>query len=128
MERTEALAIAAGGVVGATVRWAVGAVLDPATGWPWATFAVNLIGCALLGAVVGLVSGRPHARGRIAWQGFVGVGVCGGLTTFSAFAVEVAELVRDERVVLGAGYVVASLALGVLAAAGARAATAPGAR
>lgn len=119
MTRLEAAAIAVGGALGAALRWALGEAVDPGGGWPWATFVANLVGCALLGAVTAL---RPRTdAGRLGLQGFVGVGFCGGLTTFSTFAVEVAELARDHRLELAGGYLLASLALGVVAAAATRA-------
>lgn len=119
MTRVEAAAIALGGALGATARWALGEAVDPVAGWPWATFVANLVGCAVLGAVNGA---RPRTdRSRVALQGLVGVGFCGGLTTFSTFAVEVAELGRDDRLGLAAGYLLTSLVLGVLVAAVGRA-------
>ncbi len=45
----------------------------------------------------------------------VGTGICGGLTTFSAFQLEVVELGRDGHVALAAAYLVASIAVGLAA-------------
>jgi CrcB protein len=72
-------AVAAGGVVGALGRFAVVAATDAA---PWATFTVNAVGCLLIGAVAALV--RPDGVARL----FLGTGVLGGFTTFSAYALD----------------------------------------
>ena len=112
MDRRAALLVAAGGTVGAIVRWAIGAAADHGA-FPWPTLLVNLAGCALLGAA--LRTRRDDVRH------LVGVGFCGGLTTFSTFSVELAGLLRDDRTGIAVGYLAASVAGGVAAAlAGAR--------
>lgn len=93
-----------GAVLGAGIRWAVVAAV-PAGPFPWPTLLVNLAGCV----VVGVLVGAPRSTVM-----FVGVGVAGGLTTFSTFAVEAAALFADADPVVGAVYVAASLAGGVL--------------
>ncbi|SIM75838.1 fluoride efflux transporter FluC [Micromonospora cremea] len=104
-------AIAAGGVLGALARAGLQhAVPHQPTGFPWATFGINLTGCLLIGvlmAVLGHVGGgRPLARP------FLGVGVLGGFTTFSTYAVDV-----QQAVVAGApGTALAYLAATVLGA------------
>ncbi len=50
-------------------------------GWPWGTLIVNLAGSLLLG---GLVGGAVDGH----WLALLGTGFCGGLTTYSAFAVQ----------------------------------------
>ena len=83
------LLVALGGTVGAAGRWAIveatsgpdGAVAGP-------VLLVNLVGCGLLGLLLG------HGVGRSAHR-LLGAGLCGGLTTFSTFAVEVAVGLRD---------------------------------
>ena len=108
------MAIALGGVVGAGVRWAIIEAFDDAgaaTGaWPWGVFVANVIGCALLGvAVTGL---RDQPTSVVLG---VTVGCCGGLTTFSAFAVDAALFLRaDEhaRLVL---YLIVSFGAGAAA-------------
>ncbi|MEU1394502.1 CrcB family protein [Micromonospora zamorensis] len=83
-------AIAAGGVLGALARAGLQHTAPhPPTGFPWATFAINTSGCLLIGvlmAVLGhLGGGHPLARP------FLGVGVLGGFTTFSAYAVDIQQ-------------------------------------
>jgi fluoride exporter len=105
---------ALGGALGALARWGVATALPSSTrGWPWATLLVNLSGCLLLGALLAVLAGRfPLAR----WpRPFLAVGVLGGYTTYSTFAVEVTRLVDARATVLAAGYVLASLVGGVAA-------------
>ncbi len=76
-------AVSAGGVLGALARYGL-AVAWPHHGgsFPWPTFLVNVSGCLLIGALMVTVPHRPLLRP------FLGVGVLGGYTTFSAYAVE----------------------------------------
>lgn len=110
------VAAALGGALGALARWALAEALphDPGS-WPWATLLVNLLGCLVLGLLIGRVldrsSGPPWLRP------FVVTGVLGGFTTYSAFAVEAVQLAEAGRVGTAAGYVLVSVAGGVLAAA-----------
>jgi CrcB protein len=108
------MAIAVGGALGAGARWAVLALWPVAGGFPWPVFAVNAVGCALLGVV--LAEEWTHPRARLALHDGAGIGFCGGLTTFSTVAVEVAAFGRDDRLGLGVVYLAASVVVGVAAA------------
>lgn len=104
-------AVFAGGLLGTLARAGLErAVPAGATGWPWATFAVNAAGAFVLGAAV------PHLHHRLPSSTFrrylVGTGLCGGLTTFSSLQVELLRLARHGHVALAAGYLGASLATG----------------
>jgi CrcB protein len=83
-------------------------------GFPWAIFAANLIGSAFLGALTALVRRRPHHRALA--SDLLGVGFCGGLTTMSTFAVDVAAFARNDRVAMAVTYLVASTATAIGAA------------
>jgi fluoride exporter len=115
------LLAAAGGALGALARAAVAELLPRVGGgWPWATLLVNLLGCLLLGVLLAVLAVRRPAGPLL--QVFLGTGVLGGFTTYSAFAVEAVELVASGRPAVAAGYVTVSVLGGVLAvAAGARA-------
>ncbi|MEV8267438.1 CrcB family protein [Microbacterium sp. NPDC076911] len=76
-----------GGAVGVLARAAVILPLADAPAVPWATFAVNVAGSLLLGFVVGVL-GDEFPR----WRAFLGTGVLGGFTTYSAFAVHSVQL------------------------------------
>ena len=84
------LAAALGGALGALGRWGVTEALprDPA-GWPWATLLVNLTGCLVLGLLLGLVFARSPDSPWL--RPFLGTGVLGGFTTFSAVSVAAAQ-------------------------------------
>jgi CrcB protein len=100
--------IAAGGSLGALSRYAVGVALPYAPGsFPWSTLLVNLSGCLLIGVlmVVILEIAEPHRLARP----FLGVGVLGGYTTFSAVSVELQQLLDAHRSATALAYVVASL-------------------
>ena len=110
------LLAALGGALGALARWGVGTALPHSSGgWPWATLLINLTGCLLFGALVAVLTAHAHEP---SWaRPFLAVGVLGGYTTYSAFAVEAVALVATGAPVLAAGYVLASVLGGVLAVA-----------
>lgn len=116
VDRRELLAVFAGGAVGAIARALVGEALPPEPGrWPWATFAVNIVGAFLLGLLVTRLQERvpPSAYRRP----LLGTGLCGALTTFSTFQVELLEMLDADRAGLAAAYAAASIAAGCLAVA-----------
>jgi CrcB protein len=116
MDRRELAAIFAGGSLGAIARAALVEALphDPGE-WPWATFAVNIVGAFLLGWFVTRLQERlPLSAYR---RPFLGTGLCGALTTFSTMQLELLRMLDGSHVALAAGYAAASLAAGFLAVA-----------
>jgi CrcB protein len=81
--------------------------------FPWGTFAVNMIGCFLIGIFWG-ISFRSFESNE-SWKLFLMVGLCGGFTTFSAFTLEGIGLIREQRLALFFSYVAGSVVLGLLA-------------
>ena len=106
-------AVAAGGALGSAGRRLVAEVVPAAGGFPWPTFVVNLSGALLIGvlmvAVTEVVTGRPLLRP------FVGIGLLGGWTTFSAYALEARDLVAAGALASALLYVVGSVVGGLLA-------------
>ena len=100
-----------GGAAGTFVRAEVGHWL-PHSPFAWATFTVNMVGAFLLGGIVEALSRRPdderHRRVRL----LLGTGFCGGLTTYSAFALDI----HDAAPAVGALYAGATVLLGLVAA------------
>lgn len=104
----------AGGVIGALARAGLEQALPAEPGsWPWATFAVNVAGAALLGwAVTRLQERLPLSAYR---RPFIGTGLCGALTTFSTFQLELLGMLDGGERGLAAGYATASLCAGFAA-------------
>jgi CrcB protein len=107
-------AIAAGGAVGALARQLVGVALPTAPGaFPWGTFLVNVSGCLLIGVLMAALRLLP-ARHRLV-RPFLGVGVLGGFTTFSTYAVQSHELVRSGHPVVAMVYLGGTVLAALLA-------------
>ncbi|MEV6397074.1 fluoride efflux transporter CrcB [Streptomyces sp. NPDC051907] len=119
-------AVSAGGVVGALARYGATVLWPtPQGAFPWAVFCVNVLGCALIGVLMPLVGegGRPaHPLARP----FFGVGVLGGFTTFSTYALDVSDLLEHgeagRALAYAGGTAVAALVAVWLAATATRAA------
>jgi CrcB protein len=79
---------------------------------PWPVLAINVAGSLVLGALVAVEWRRPRAR--LLLHDFGAIGFCGGLTTFSTFAVEIVELVRAEAVPEAIAYGALSVVLSVV--------------
>jgi CrcB protein len=113
------LAVAAGGALGAWLRYQTSrlflATIGPvsASAFPWATLTVNVLGSAAMGLLVGWLA--RHGTGGEAWRLLLGVGVLGGFTTFSSFALEFAVFVERGALSLAATYVAVSLVAGFAA-------------
>lgn len=107
-----ALVVSIGGAVGAVARWSlVEAFPVVGTGFPWATFWVNVVGSALLAGLPLL----PLAR-RYAWVGlFLGTGLLGGFTTMSAASVDAVVLARADAPGVAFLYVLGTLAAALVA-------------
>lgn len=125
------LVIAAGGAVGGAMRHGVGTLVPTGgAGFAWGTFIENVSGSLLLAIlVVYLVEVWPPSRYA---RPFLGVGVLGGFTTFSAYTNEARDLLLDGQVPTALVYVAATV-LGCLLATWtglrlARRATRPGRR
>jgi CrcB protein len=105
-------AIYVGGVVGALAR--VG--LSQATphgpgGWPWGTFAVNMVGALLLGYFFARL--RDHPEDSLAHP-FLTTGICGTLTTFSTVQLELFEMIDGGRLALATAYLGTTVLAGFL--------------
>jgi CrcB protein len=116
IDRREIAAIFAGGFIGAVARGLVADALPhDASEWPWATFIVNLAGAFALGYFATRLQERlPVSAYR---RPFIGTGLCGALTTFSALQIELLRMLDERHVALAAGYAGASIAGGFLAVA-----------
>jgi len=96
-------AIALGGLVGASARYAAGRIwTTPEHAFPWTTLGVNALGCLLIGVLMVFVVEVGGAHPLL--RPFAGVGVLGGFTTFSTYAVDTVTLLDAGRPALALGY------------------------
>jgi CrcB protein len=108
------LLVGIGGGLGALSRYSLGILIVRAfgTGFPWATLAINVIGCLLIGMAMG---GGPGPTGFLSRElRLLGViGFLGAFTTFSTFGYETVALVQAGKPALALSYVLASVILGI---------------
>ena len=91
--------VALGGALGAVLRLTAAKLIPlyVGTGFPWATFFVNTVGCLMIGVVIGCEGERVPAG-----YSFVAIGLLGALTTFSTFSAETVRLIKDGQIMLAA--------------------------
>ncbi|MCX4692014.1 CrcB family protein [Streptomyces sp. NBC_01408] len=112
-------AVAAGGAVGASARYGISLLWPAGPGaFPWATFWINVAGCALIGVLMVLISAGGRATHPLV-RPFAGVGVLGGFTTFSTYALDLSRLLDDGEAGTALAYagLTAAAALGAVWAA-----------
>ena len=98
-----------GGAIGAGLRFAASGMAADAfgRGFPWGTWSVNLGGGLLMGLLVGARPSDPLLL-------FLGVGILGGFTTFSAFSLETAQMLERGEIATAAAYAGSSVTASVL--------------
>ena len=110
------LLVALGGALGASLRHGVGlvAVRHLPLGWPWGTGFVNIAGSLAMGLLAGWLALKADGASQEA-RLFLATGVLGGFTTFSAFSLEVANMLRAGETLKAGLYAGLSVLLGVSA-------------
>lgn len=86
-----------GGAIGSGSRYLMSLYITKTypSSFPFGTFAVNIIGCLLIGIIYGLT--ERFQVSSMQWRLFLATGLCGGFTTFSAFAYENIVLLQNEN-------------------------------
>jgi len=109
------LLVMAGGALGAAGRYHLGRLLFHfgGSGFPVGTLAANLVGGLLMGVLVGVLA-RSNFTDE-PWRLFLGVGLLGGFTTFSAFSLEVMNMIERGEWSVAIGYALVSVLGSVLA-------------
>jgi CrcB protein len=100
--------ISAGGTLGALARYGLGVAFPTASSaFPWTTFGINTTGCLMIGVLMVLVADVWAGRRLI--RPFLGVGVLGGFTTFSTYAVDIQRLVAMRAAGTALAYLAGTL-------------------
>lgn len=109
------LIIGAGGFLGTIIRFLITLWLGKQLSgiFPYGTFAVNILGCFLIGVFFGLW-GKPDTI-NYSIRAFLIVGFCGGFTTFSSYAYEGIKILEEGKIYMFLIYMFGSLLLGLLA-------------
>lgn len=107
--------VAVGGAAGSVARYLLNNQVRAwlGTGWPSGIFTVNVLGGFLMGCLVTALAlrGGDHER----WRVMLGVGVLGGFTTFSAFSLDVAQMIERRDWGSAVAYSLGSVVLSVVA-------------
>lgn len=102
-----------GGGLGSALRFLISKWIPQNTdSFPYPTLVANMVGCLLIGIILGIAT-------RSGWLDkpvilFLTVGFCGGLTTFSSFAIENIDLANQQLFLQSVLYITLSLVLGLL--------------
>jgi CrcB protein len=104
---TNLLWVAAGGAVGAVLRYLVSLQMVSLSGdkFPWATLTANLTGCLLIGMMWSLTLHRSAPEGVLL---FLMVGLIGAFTTFSTYSLEGVQMIQSGKLMAGFAYVLVS--------------------
>jgi len=110
----QVLLVFVGGGIGSVLRYVIGKAFSPlSVGFPWGTFSVNIIGSLSIGIFMGIaLKNNYFSENQIL---LLVTGLCGGFTTFSAFAYENQQFLKDGDLTSFAIYSLGSLTLGILA-------------
>jgi CrcB protein len=103
-----------GGGIGSVLRYVIGKVFNtPSVDFPWGTFSVNIIGSLSIGIFMGIALKSNYVSENQTL--LLVTGLCGGFTTFSAFAYENQQFLKEGDLTSFAIYSLGSLTLGILA-------------
>lgn len=106
------LLIAVGGAIGSIARYLITTYFAKFFPFPFGTFIINISGCLLIGIFYGL---SERFNFTFEWRIFLTTGLCGGFTTFSAFAYENIKLLQTEQYFTFSLYSITSILLSLLA-------------
>lgn len=110
------LLVALGGAVGSGLRYLTSQFVSgrfSESQFPYGTLTVNILGCFLIGVAYAMASRFDWFTPQL--RLFVATGICGGYTTFSAFAYENFNLLESGNQLTAFIYIVASFAICLLA-------------
>ena len=103
-----------GGGLGSALRYFVASAMNQYSKvLPFGTFTVNILGCLLIGIILGYAQRENTLTSNQTL--LLATGFCGGFTTFSAFANENLELIKNGEIFNFSVYTIGSILVGVLA-------------
>ncbi len=106
--------VALGGAIGSCLRYSIGLVETFNTTKGLSTFLVNVLGCFIIGCLYSIFQKWETAE---QWRLLLFVGLLGGFTTFSSFALDAITMLRDGENLKAVTYIAATNIGGLFAAA-----------
>ena len=105
--------ISIGGAIGSVLRYLTSVLVNKywATNFPMATFLTNVLGCFLIGFIIGILENNQLTNSNLKW--FLITGFCGGFTTFSTFELENLSLFQNQNSAIAFLYIGASVIFGL---------------
>jgi CrcB protein len=109
------LYVGIGGLIGSMARYALHLLISSRSFsvFPWSTFTVNIVGCLVIGLLVGLESRHVLINDPLKW--LLITGLCGGFTTFSTFSIDALGILHLQLYASFFAYAMGSVVLGMLA-------------
>ena len=108
----DCLAVALGGAAGSVLRYLIGLIpVNERFLFPVKTFAINILGCFIIGLITALSLRSSSLNPRMIL--FLKVGICGGFTTFSTFALESSNLLKNGHTGIAILYMTLSVLAGI---------------
>lgn len=106
------LIVGIGGFIGTILRYLMSLIpVSETTTFPIKTLGINIAGCILIG-VVSLVTTRYTAL-HSHFISFLKIGICGGFTAFSSFALDAAHLIKHGHTIMAILYILTSVIIGI---------------
>ena len=110
----ECLVVGLGGFIGSVLRYLMNYIpISETTIFPINTFLINIMGALAIGLLTSYITKYNTLNDNMIL--FLKVGICGGFTTFSTFALETGDLIRNGDITIALLYVILSVLIGVFA-------------